>query len=214
MENAIQTIELKKLVAHPDNPNRQSKVNFARLMRNIKSTGRYEPLIVRRHPERRGYFQLINGHHRRRALEQLGYRHADVIIWDVDDEQTDILLATLNRLGGSDELSKKLALLRRLNETFKSSRLSKLLPQTSRQIEQLVNLKVPAAPAAVADSLFNPLVFFVTDEQKRIIEEAMSLAEDEDDKPKAARRAAALVKIALSFPRTHMSFPRRRESSA
>ncbi len=199
MENVVQTVAIAKLVAHPDNPNRQSKVNFDKLVRNIERTGKYEPLIVRRHPERRGYFQLINGHHRCKALEQLGYKRANVIVWDVDDEQTDIMLATLNRLGGSDELSKKLTLLRRLNENFKTRELSKLLPQTSKQIEQLVNLKVPAAPATTAGNFLNPLVFFITDEQKRIIEEVLSLAEDENNKPKAVKRASALVRIAQVF---------------
>ena len=140
----IQAIAIKKLVPHPDNPNRQSKINFAKLVRNIERTGMYEPLVVRPHPEKKGFFQLINGHHRCRALEQLGYKQANVIVWDIDDEQTDILLATLNRLGGSDELSKKLVLLKRLSENFKTKELGRLLPQTARQIERLVNLKVPA----------------------------------------------------------------------
>jgi len=199
MENQVQTIQLNKLIAHPDNPNKQSKINFTKLVRNIKRTGKYEPLIVRPHPERKGYFQLINGYHRCRALEQLGHKYADAIVWEVDDEQTDILLATLNRLGGSDELSKKLTLLKRLNETFKTRDLGKLLPQTSKQIEQLVNLKVPAVPAKNTDAFLNPMVFFVTDQQKQIIENALSSVQDNSDKPKAVRRAAALVKIAQSF---------------
>jgi ParB/RepB/Spo0J family partition protein len=199
MENMIQTVAIERLVAHPDNPNKQSKVNFAKLVRNIERTGKYEPLIVRRHPKRKGYFQLINGHHRCKALEQLGHKQANAIVWDVDDEQTDILLATLNRLGGSDELNKKLALLKRLNQTFKTMELSKLLPQTAKQIEQLVNLKVPVAPATAAGNFLNPLVFFITDEQRRIIEDVLSLAEDENDKPKAVKRAAALVRIAQCF---------------
>lgn len=199
MENVVQIIAIEKLVAHPDNPNKQSKVNFDKLVRNIERTGKYEPLIVRPHPERKGYFQLINGHHRCKALEQLGRKEANVIVWDVDDEQTDILLATLNRLGGSDELSKKLTLLRRLSENFKTRELGKLLPQTSRQIAQLINLKVPAAPAPAAGNSLNPLVFFVTDGQKRIIEDMILFVEDKNDKPKATRRAAALVRIAQFF---------------
>jgi ParB/RepB/Spo0J family partition protein len=198
-ENQVQTIQLNKLVSHPDNPNKQSKVNFDKLVRNIERTGKYEPLIVRRHPTRKGYFQLINGHHRCKALGQLGYKQANVIVWDVDDEQTDILLATLNRLGGNDELGKKLTLLKRLNETFQTKELAKLLPQTSKQIEQLVNLRIPTAPAADTGKFLNPLVFFITDEQKQIIEDMLSFAEDKNDKPKGVRRASALVRIAQFF---------------
>jgi ParB/RepB/Spo0J family partition protein len=203
MENVIHTVAIEKLVAHPDNPNKQSRVNFAKLVRNIERTGKYEPLIVRPHPERKEFFQLINGHHRCKALEQLGYKEANVIVWDVDNEQTDILLATLNRLGGSDELSKKSSLLKRMSENFKTKELCKLLPQTARQIEQLVNLKVPAAPAASAGNFLNPLVFFVDDEQKRTIEDALSSAEDKNDKPRAVKRAAAMVRIAQSFKENH-----------
>ena len=100
MTNSIHSIALDKLDFHPDNPNKQSKVNFAKLVCNIERTGRYEPFVVRPSPKKTGCFQIINGHHRYHALAKLGYEAADAIVWDVDDEQTDILLATLNRLGG------------------------------------------------------------------------------------------------------------------
>jgi hypothetical protein len=47
MANVIRSIGLDKLVAHPDNPNKMSKANLAKLVRNIERTSRYEPLIVR-----------------------------------------------------------------------------------------------------------------------------------------------------------------------
>ena len=104
MTNLVQRVAMDKLEAHPDNPNQQSKANFCKLIRNVERTGRYEPILVRPHPEKENHFQIINGHHRRRALEKLGYEEADCIVWDVDDEQTDILLATVNRLCGTDKV--------------------------------------------------------------------------------------------------------------
>ncbi len=118
MTNSIKSIPLDKLDAHPDNPNEQSSVNFTKLVRNIERTGLYEPLVVRPSPDRWGHFQIINGHHRCHALTKLGHKSADCIMWEIDDEQTDILLATLNRLGGSDNLGKKLKLLKRMNKRF------------------------------------------------------------------------------------------------
>jgi len=218
MANRIQSIELSQLVPHPDNPNRISKAVLAKLVRNIKRTGRYEPLVVRPCPKKNchscesrnpdaveetkgGCFQIINGHHRHEALRRLGYKAADAVVWDIDDEQTDILLATLNRLGGSDVLEKKLALLRRLNKRMKSGELAKLLPQTAGQIERLANLKMPSRPAEPTASRFaNPLVFFVNDKQQQVIEKALSLAQEPDKKQtKAAKRAAALACIARYF---------------
>jgi ParB-like chromosome segregation protein Spo0J len=201
MTNSIQSIALDKLEFHPDNPNRQSKIIFAKLVRNIEQIGRYEPLVVRPCPGKAGSFQIINGHHRCRALAKLGYETADCIVWHIDDEQTDILLATLNRLGGSDQLSKKLKLLKRLNKKILTGELAKLLPQTPKQIERLINLKKPNAPAKMNAQCFaNPLVFFVNDTQQQQIERALSLIEEPKAKmTKAAKRAAALTHMAGYF---------------
>jgi ParB/RepB/Spo0J family partition protein len=207
MANAIQSIPLEKLIAHPDNPNRQSRANFGKLVRNIERTGRYEPMVVRPHPERGDCFQIINGEHRYRALAKLGHKTADCIVWDIDDEQVDILLATLNRLVGSDELDKKLNLLKRLNKRMESAELAKLLPQTVKQIERLTNLKIPSRPAEAGTKRFsNPMVFFVNDTQQEVIEKALSSAgELQSEKTRAAKRAAALAHIAGEFLRRTMS---------
>lgn len=208
MANSVRLIALEKLIAHPDNPNRMSKVNFSKLVINIERSGRYEPLIVRPNPDKAGFFQIINGCHRCRALAKLGYKSADCVVWDIDDEQTDILLATLNRLSGKDELSKKLKLLNRLTKRTEAVALSKLLPQTARQIERLVNLKFPRAPAGMNGKyLLNPMVFFVDDAQQKIIEESLSAVEGSQNevvehayaKTKGAKRAAALAHIAGYF---------------
>ncbi len=210
MASSIQSIALDKLDFHPDNPNRMSKVNFAKLVRNIERTGRYEPLIVRPCPDKADYFQIINGYHRCHALAKLGYKTTDCVVWDIDDEETDILLATLNRLGGSDELGKKLKLLKRLNKRIEAGKLAKLLPQTAKQIERLTNLKRPSAPAKIAENCFaNPLVFFVNDKQQEQIEKALSLvgiagrltAESKAEVTRATKRAAALTHIAGYFLR-------------
>jgi len=207
MTNTIQSIALDKLVAHPDNPNKMSRANFSKLVRNIERSGRYEPLIVRPYVEKAGSFEIINGCHRCKALAQLGYEEADCIVWDIDDEQTNILLATLNRLGGSDELGKKLMLLNRLNRRIESAELAKLLPQTAKQIERLTNLKMPAQPAKTAARFFaNPMVFFLTDTQQQIVENAISLvAETKAEMTKASRSAAALTHIARYFLNNSMA---------
>ena len=201
MTNSIQSIALEKLVPHPGNPNRQSRSNFAKLMRNIERTGRYEPLVVRPRPDKADCFQIINGYHRLMALSKLGYKAADAIVWDIDDEQTNILLATLNRLGGSDELAKKLKLLKRLNKKLATGELAKLLLQTAKQIERLTNLKMPRKPAKMPTKLFAiPVVFFLNDSQQRIVEKALSLVEEpKSEMTKAAKNAAALTCIAQYF---------------
>jgi ParB family chromosome partitioning protein len=198
---------IDKLVPHPDSPNRMGKGNFAKLIRNIERTARYEPLVIR--PKDDG-FQIINGHHRWRALRELGYKTVDAVIWDIDDADTDILLATLNRLGGSNVLEKKLALLGRLNERTEARDLAKRLPHSAKQIRRLTRMNSDglaclrpaksAAHQAVKSAFANPLVFFLSDAQHEIVEKALSLAQDgQNEKTKAARNAAALANMARCF---------------
>jgi ParB family chromosome partitioning protein len=207
MVNQVQSIALDKLLAHPDNPNRMSKAKFAKLVRNIERTGRYEPLVVRPCPQKTDCFQVINGHHRWRALRELGYKTAEALVWNVNDDDTDILLATLNRLGGSDVLDKKLALLKRLNKSAfggRTAKLAKLLPQTSSQIKRLTELAISDCRKAVENhksQILNPLVFFLNDKQQQVIAKALSAAmsEVEENRTKAVKNAAALTYIAQDF---------------
>ena len=201
MGSVIESISLDRLVGHPENPNQMSKVTFRKLVGNIERTGLYEPLIVRRHRQKEGSFEILNGHHRRKALAQLGYEKADVVVWDVSDDEARILLMTLNRLTGSDMIEKRLELLRKLNKRMKAEQLGRLLPQTASQIEKLAKLKRPTeAVKADAKDFAVPLVFFVKADQQQRIDEAIATAEQNKmELSKAARRAAALERIATSF---------------
>lgn len=198
MNAKVRQIALDKLLPHPDNPNRMSRANFAKLVRHIKQTGQYEPLVVRPHPHKRGSFQIINGHHRCQALTKLGHTTVQAVIWKVDDEQTDILLTTLNRLSGRDMLDRKLAILRRLSRKRSAHDLAKLLPQTRGQLERLIGV-TPLSTASVkgAQTFAVPMVFFVDQAQQQTIEQALSAAPiPPEATTRAARRAAALTHLA------------------
>lgn len=201
MVNKFESVSLQRLIPHPDNPNRMSKQTFRKLVRNIESTGRYEPLVVRVHPTKQDCFEIINGHHRCKALEKLGYKEADVVVWDVDDTEVDILLATLNRLCGSDELGRKLNLLKRLAREMGAKGAAELIPYTASQIEKLSDLKLPAKPSVDMRSSFaQPLVFFVEQDQQQTIEQALVLAEGSiEADTKAKRKAEALAFISHYF---------------
>jgi hypothetical protein len=192
MSTRIEQIALEKLVPHPGNPNRMSRSNFNKLIRNIEQTGRYEPLVVRPCPGRRGFFQIINGHHRCEALRRLGRDRAEAVVWDLDEGQTDLLLATLNRLGGRDTLEKKRTLLQRLSTRLPIRTLATLVPQTRRQLERLTSHR-PLLPV--------PTVFFVDAAQKQEIEEAIlrAVAGLPQDHTRAARRATGLMCIVRFF---------------
>jgi len=201
MSNVVESIALRKLVEHPDNPNKQSAATFAKLVRNIERTGRYEPIVVRPHPKRKGYYQIINGHHRVRALAKLGRQQADCVVWDVDDAEADVLLATLNRLCGCDGVDKKLALLKRLSGRFELKELSRLVPQGRAELERLARLaatrKVKASPVP---GFAEPMVFFLDKAQQQVVEKALAAAEQVvQGANKAERRASGLAVIASCY---------------
>jgi ParB-like chromosome segregation protein Spo0J len=202
MNTTIRHIPLNRLVPHPDRPNRMSRATFAKLVRNMERAGWYEPLVVRPCPGRRGFFQIINGHHRCEALRTLGHKAAEVVVWKVNDEQTDLLLATLNRLGGRDTLDRKLALLRRLSVALALRTLAQLLPQTRGQLERLVNARGPEPPTMRGNRAFaTPIVFFADEAQERLVTEALAQAAVglPEGLTRAGRRAAALARLARRF---------------
>lgn len=199
MSDSVKSIKLEKLVPHPDNPNRMSRENFAKLLANIRRAGRYEPLIVRPQPADNRRFQIINGYHRFMALSKLGYKKADAVVWDVDDQQTDMLLVTLNRLGGRDLPAKRLKILERLADGIGSRTLGRLVPAATKQLNKLRDISIPALPVEPgAAGLAEPMVLFLNSSQKQTVEKAISLAQG-TEKTSAARRAASVTRLADFF---------------
>ena len=205
MRKQIESIAIDRLAAHPANPNRMNSSSFKKLCGHIAESGNYEPVIVRPKPGQAGGFEILNGHHRVMALKKLGHENADCVVWDVDDERALILLATLNRLSGSDNLVKKSELIKQLAKSFDSRKLAKLLGETKKSIERLKSLDMAVKKAALCRKAFlNPVVFFLTDSQKRTVDEALAAVKME--KRQAAqpqKRAEALTAIARSYLKTH-----------
>lgn len=198
----LYSIFIKRIVANPDNPNKMSKPKFVKLVRNIARTGIYEPLLVRPSKLDKNYYEIINGYHRCHALLKLGRKTAICFLCDVPDEEVNILLATLNRLGGFDDVGKRINLLKSLVKKQTPKELAKMLNATAPQIERTTTLTIEKAKKGKKEACYlNPMVFFVTDKQKKIIEQAMSsLAEQvKDEKTQAAKNTAALIVLVEYF---------------
>jgi ParB-like chromosome segregation protein Spo0J len=140
MDNASQDIPIDCLVPHPENSNHMTAEMLRRLQRHIERTGKYEPLTVRPHPSAGGKYEVLNGHNRLRVLRAIGHESARCVVWDVDDDQARLYLATLNRLAGSDVPERRAALLEGLLGTFDIAELSVLLPDDRCQLEELERL--------------------------------------------------------------------------
>jgi len=200
-------IPLDDLEAHPLNANIMPEDLREKLRAHIKRTGRYPHLIVRPHPEKPGKYQILDGHHRLGILRDLGHVEARCDVWDVDDHEAKLLLATLNRLEGSDQPMRRAQLIHELLGEMSMEDLAGLLPETDRQLEELHSLlEFPAEEiAALLEEqseeqervLPRVMSFVVTPDQERLVENAVELASD--GTPGRDRRARGLVNLAKQY---------------
>jgi hypothetical protein len=172
----LRWIPLEALEAHPENSNRMPPHLMAKLKAHLARTGRYEPLVVRPLGDR---YQILNGHHRAKVLRDLGHSHARCDVWDVDEEEARLLLATLNRLEGRDDPSRRAALVARLGEGRNTEDLARLLPEPPDAVERLRKLTAPPPPPAdpaAAAPLPRPMTFFLDEDQAATVREALRAA--------------------------------------
>ncbi len=220
-------IPIDRLREHPRNSNAMSAEALRTLRRHIRRSGRYEPLVVRPLAEATGAsptYQVLNGHHRLRVLRDLGHTTVRCEVWDVDDHEALLLLATLNRLEGRDDPTKRAALLADLAAGSDSlGRLAQLLPEDRAALDKALALAREPLPApqtpAAAPPVFEPLTFFLSPAELVTVDHALSAAAraaraasgaPDGASPSSARsaspargraRAAALVALAERYLR-------------
>lgn len=203
---------VEELIGHPRNTNVMPAELFAKLKGHIGRSGRYPVLVVRslgcsqRFADKAGRLQILDGHHRLKALKKLGCKKVRVDNWgDLTDCEADILVATLNRLEGQDDPDKRAVLLAELQENMdlSSEQLAEMLPETLEELEKLLALNDLPAELAEPDGeqLALPWTVFATVEQIVVIEEAIAVAE-ECDPPRErgdTPQGRALCMVAGSF---------------
>lgn len=197
----IVSLPVSKLHPHPGNANRMSKDKFAKLVRHIDTSGQYEPVVVRRHPLHRGAWQILNGHHRVRALKQIKRTHADCVVFGADDEQAQLYLLNLNRLCGRDNVYKKAKLIEQLCRTHSSRDLAKLLGDSKTSIEKLNALSQnQPLPKADAAPVLLPMTFFMTEAQHAMITAAFDKANHANtNNGRSQKRLDALCRMAEEY---------------
>jgi len=176
-------VAVEKLVAHPRNANVMSSAVRGKLRRHLERTGRYEPLVVRRHPVRgdEGFFEMINGHHRKLVLEELGHAEVACLVWELDDREALMLLATVNRLSGEDAAGKRVELLSELAEQWDVEQAVGLLPESGEELRRVLESAEAVALAEapdVGEMVEAFTVFLKSSEKERVV--AALLATDRD----------------------------------
>ena len=197
---------LDRLIPHPANPNVTDEATREKIAANIQREDDYEPLVVRPHPQRSGYFQVLNGAQRLKVLASLGQLEALCYLWPCDDETALLLLATLNRLHGRDEPLKRAELIQELADLASVAELAKILPESAAGIRQTLSmldldldslldeLNKEAEPSGGPRAIS----FVVTKEDEAAIEDAVERVVNTLDGPN--RRGRALALICRAYP--------------
>ncbi|XAL97983.1 ParB/RepB/Spo0J family partition protein [Phycisphaeraceae bacterium D3-23] len=164
-------LPITRLCAHPANSNVMPAKLLKKLATHIERSGRYPPVIVRPFE---GAYQILDGHHRVKAIESLGHTEAQCELWEVDDREALVLLTTLNRLEGSDDPKKRGALVSALMEGIELPALSKLLPEDSGRLRALASLHTTPPPRPMRPEALKAspvaVTFFVTADQRKALE--------------------------------------------
>lgn len=137
-------IAIDRLQPHPLNSNVMPERLFDKLVDHIERTGRYPALIVR--PQGGGVYQVLDGHHRLRTLQQLGHTQARCDVWPVNEAEATTLLATLNRLEGKDDARRRARLLAALERQLGSDDARSRLPERGEQVQKLLKLNEAGGP--------------------------------------------------------------------
>lgn len=165
-----QALPIEQLEAHPLNSNVMPRALLDKLATEIGRTGLYPPIIVRPRGPR---YQILDGHHRVCVLKELGHRLVEAVVWEVDDQQALLMLATLNRMRGEDDPRRRAALLSRLRESMGVVELAERLPEDAGRVKKMLELHAalpsPASPRPVGEM---PVCvhFFLLPEQRRAVE--------------------------------------------
>lgn len=144
-ELSYEVLPLVKLKDNPKNPNVMSKPTYDLLVRSIKARGFKDPIIVQTQDED-GTWPIEDGHHRARALKDLGYDGAPCIIIKAEG---DISLSALmlNKIKGRLDPSKVGAILMGLRESYSSRDLVDLTGYSSQDLENYASvLKISELP--------------------------------------------------------------------
>ncbi len=149
-------------------------------------------------------YQILNGHHRAEVLRELGHTRARCDVWEVDDDEARVLLATLNRLEGRDDPSARGRLVAHLAEGRTAEELARLLPEPPDAVERLLHLAqpppAPLAPEAVAP-IARPMTFFLAEEQHALVAEALREAARDPGAPGHAGDAGGPESRRVGTPR-------------
>lgn len=154
MELAVTNLPITKVTPNPWNPNKQTERQYAAEMESICDNGFVMPIIVRKHPEKKGSYQIVDGEHRWKALQQIAVekkqgkgnvpdllekKEIPAIILEIDEAKAKRLTVIMNETRGRADLTSLGTLLAELAPEF-GEELIIGLPYTPEQLNEILDI--------------------------------------------------------------------------
>jgi ParB family chromosome partitioning protein len=183
----ISWIPVSRLAPNPWNPNRMSRDKFAKLKSEIKARGFMAPVLVRPFGE---MFQIVDGEHRWRIAKEQGIEKIPCAVSQLDDSAARIKTLQMNGFRGENDPEKLASLIADLARDIDRETLSRLLPWSEFEIEQLISMEdMEKAQASLRDMTTVKLdppelelyAVVVTSEQRQEIEQSVEEAKKRFD---------------------------------
>lgn len=140
---AIEYVELGKVVPNNYNPNRQSEHEFNLLIKSMREDGFTQPIIVA------ADYTIVDGEHRWRAAQELGYDTVPVVRVPMEAAQARIATLRHNRARGSEDIEMAVEVLRDLEKLGALDWAQDSLELTDEELNHLLDdIPTPEALAA------------------------------------------------------------------
>lgn len=171
-------ITLEQLREAPWNPNRMDEAMLARLRASVHRYGVVQNLVVRALAG--NVYEVLSGNQRLKVLQDLGVGTAPCVVVETDDARARLLSQALNRIQGEDDLGIRAELVREILAALPQDEILAVLPESSMSLSSLASMGAETLARHLQDwqkaqeNRLRHLTFQLSDDQKRVVEEAMS----------------------------------------
>jgi ParB-like chromosome segregation protein Spo0J len=154
MELAVTNLPITKVTPNPWNPNKQTERQYAAEMESICDNGFVMPIIVRKHPDKKGFYEIVDGEHRWKALQQIAVenkkgkgnvptllenKEIPAIILSIDEARAKRLTVIMNETRGRADLTSLGTLLAELSPELGEDLIIGL-PYTPEQLNEILDI--------------------------------------------------------------------------
>jgi ParB/RepB/Spo0J family partition protein len=148
----VQYIDVSKIIPNSYNPNRQSDSEFELLRRSMNEDGFTQPIVCVEGDVKDTY-RIVDGEHRWRCAQELGYEEVPIVVTPMTIEQARIATLRHNRARGSEDIELSAQVLRDLEKLGAIDWAKDSLMMTEAELNKLLE-DIPA-PEALANEVYD-----------------------------------------------------------